>query len=74
MSIKIKIGMRIKELRTANNISQQELAYLCDIDRTYITQVENGKRNISIVNIEKIARALKVSISFFFNDGKFDDN
>ncbi len=69
-----KIGLRIKELRTEKGFSQQELSYRSDIDRTYITQVENGKRNISINNIEKIAKALNVSLKELFNDEKFDDN
>ena len=72
MEIKKDIGLRIKELRTKLGISQQELSYRCDLDRTYITSVENGKRNISIVNLEKIAHALNLTIKDFFNDEKFN--
>ena len=43
-------------------------------DRSYIASVENGQRNISIVNIEKIAKALDVTLKDFFNNGKFDNN
>ena len=67
MDIKILVGKRVKELRNKKRINQEELADLCDLDRTYITSVECGKRNISIVNIEKIAKALNVSLSEFFN-------
>ena len=74
MKITEKIGLRIKELRTEAGFSQQELSYRSDIDRTYITQVENGKRNISINNIEKIAKALNVSLKELFNDEKFNDD
>ena len=74
MEIKEQIGLRIKELRKKEGISQQELSFRSDLDRTYITQVENGKRNISIVNIGKIANALNISIKELFNDEQFDNN
>lgn len=72
MDVKIKIGIRIKLLREANNMSQKDLAYSADLDRSYIASVENGKRNISIVNIEKIAIALKVSLKVFFDNDEFN--
>jgi transcriptional regulator with XRE-family HTH domain len=72
VKIKQDIGQRIKELRTKLGISQQELSYRCELDRTYITSVENGKRNISIVNLEKIAHALEQTIKDFFNDERFN--
>lgn len=71
MEIKSKIGLRIKQLRKDKGVSQEALALLADLDRTYINSVENGKRNISIVNIEKIAIALKVSLADFFNHETF---
>ncbi len=74
MEIKDKIGQRIKELREITSMSQKDLAYSADLDRSYIASVENGSRNISIVNIEKIAIALNVNLKEFFNDGKFNDN
>ena len=67
MDIKISVGKRVKELRNKLGISQEELADLAGLDRTYITSVECGKRNISIVNIEKLATALNVTIKDFFN-------
>lgn len=66
MDIKILVGKRVKELRNKLGISQEELADLASLDRTYITSVECGKRNISIVNIEKLAIALKVTLAEFF--------
>ena len=69
--IKKAIGFRIKELRNKIGISQEELALQADLDRTYINSVENGKRNISIINIEKISIALKLSLKEFFNSDKF---
>lgn len=65
--IRKKLGQRIKSLRKERSISQEELADIAGLDRTYINSVENGKRNISIVNIEKIARALGVSLKDFFD-------
>ena len=67
MDIRIAVGKRIKELRNKLGISQEELADIAELDRTYITSVECGKRNISIVNVEKLANALNVSLSEFFN-------
>lgn len=66
--IKENVGSRIRELRTSAGLSQEKLAFLAELDRTYIASVENGKRNISIVNLEKIVRALDCSFSIFFKD------
>jgi len=71
MNIRVLIGARIRQLRNAKDLSQEQLAHLADLDRTYITSVENGKRNISIVNIEKICKALEVPINKFFNTKDF---
>ena len=71
MVAQAKIGIRINELRKKAGLSQEKLAHLSEIDRTYITGVENGKRNISINNIDKISQALGVSLSDFFNDEIF---
>ena len=67
MDIKHAVGKRIKFLRNQTGMSQEELADRADIDRTYITSVECGKRNVSIVNIEKIAKALGVTLSKLFD-------
>ncbi len=66
MDIKQTVGKRVKELRNKIGISQEELADTAQLDRTYITSVECGKRNISIVNIEKLANALNVTLKEFF--------
>lgn len=72
MDVKLKIGQRIKELRGLSNMSQKDLSYIADLDRSYIASIENGQRNVSIVNIEKIAIALNVTLKDFFNDNAFD--
>lgn len=74
MDIKLKIGQRIKELREKAEMSQKDLAYTADLDRSYIASIENGQRNVSIVNIEKIAVALGVSLKEMFNNDEFDNN
>lgn len=60
------LGKRIKALRTEKGISQEKFALSIGMDRTYFASVEAGKRNISIVNIKKIADGLHVSLSELF--------
>lgn len=72
MSIKVKVGQRIKELRNEIGISQEALANKAEIDRTYVTDVENGRRNISIENLEKLINALEIHFKDFFNAPKFN--
>ena len=67
MGIQEDVGNRIKECRNNIGISQEALAHEAGLDRTYITSVERGKRNISIVNLEKITKALNIKLSDFFN-------
>ena len=61
-----KVGSRIKALRTSKGLSQEKLALLSGIDRTYLASVEHGKRNVSIINLEKIITALGCSFEVFF--------
>ena len=61
-----RVGNRIRELRTHTGLSQEKFAQKIGMDRTYFASVELGKRNVSIVNIEKIANGLEVSLSEFF--------
>lgn len=66
--ITAKIGTRIRELRMQTGLSQEKFAQKIGMDRTYFASVELGRRNISIVNIEKIANGLNVSISELFKN------
>ncbi|MBS1770582.1 MAG: helix-turn-helix transcriptional regulator [Acidobacteria bacterium] len=72
MDVRVRLGKRIKQLRTDKGMSQKDLAYEADLDRSYIASVENGQRNVSIVNIEKIAKALGVSLRILFRHADFD--
>ena len=62
----IRYGQIVRELRLSKNISQETLADLCGLHRTYISDVELGKRNVSLENIEKIAKAMGVSLTKLF--------
>lgn len=74
MLIQIKIGLRIKELREKQNLKQEQLAWQAGVDRTYMNYVENGKRNITVKNLEKIViDGLKMRLSDFFNDSMFNE-
>lgn len=64
--IRRRVGERIKELRQALGISQEELAFRSGVHRTYIASLEVGKRNVSIITLEKIVKALNVSMHEFF--------
>ena len=61
--IKIRFGRRLRELRLEKGWSQETLANLADIDRTYIPGIESGKRNVTIVILEKLSRSFEINIS-----------
>ena len=65
--IKLKFGKRLRKLREAKGISQEALAHEAGLDRTYVSSVERGKRNVSLKNIERLAKALAVDITDFFS-------
>ena len=64
--IRIKFGKQLKIERNKLGLSQEAFALKCNLDRTYIASIENGKRNISIINIEKICNALHYTLSEYF--------
>ena len=73
MDIKIKIGLRIKELRTQKELTQEAVAFKAEIDRTFMNHVENGKRNVSIETLEKLVCAgLEVDFKDFFKSVLFE--
>jgi transcriptional regulator with XRE-family HTH domain len=71
MNIKQKVGQRIKELRKGLELSQEALALKAEVDRTYVTDVENGRRNVSLEILERLIKALQVSFSEFFTAKEF---
>lgn len=71
MSIKEKFGNKVKSLREQKGISIEHLANISDVDRNYISDIEKGKRNVSIEIIEKIISAFDTDFATFFNDKGF---
>ena len=70
MNLKEKFGYRIKELRELKGYSIEYLANVADIDRTYISDIEKGKRNVSLLIMEKLSKALEINIKDLFNYGE----
>ncbi|MBN8672388.1 MAG: helix-turn-helix transcriptional regulator [Chitinophagales bacterium] len=72
MDIRAKVGSRIRELRKELQLTQEALAFKAEVDKTYLNEVENGKRNVSVINLEKIVIALEVTVKGFFDDEVFN--
>ena len=70
MNIKEKIGDKVKILRLEKDITIEYLANISDVDRNYISDIEKGKRNVSVEILEKIVVALETDLATFFNDKK----
>ncbi|MCR9063036.1 MAG: helix-turn-helix domain-containing protein [Cytophagales bacterium] len=68
MKIQEKTGQRIKEIRRQKSLSQEALAFEAQVHRTYINDLENGRRNVTIKVLERITDALGISLSEFFKD------
>jgi transcriptional regulator with XRE-family HTH domain len=67
-------GKHVKNIRLSQKVSQEELALQADLDRTYISGIERGLRNVSLINIVKLANALKISLSEIVDfDGSHDE-
>lgn len=71
MNIKEKFGTKVKELREEKGFSIEFLANISNVDRTYISDIEKGKRNVSIEIMEKIILALDNDFATFFNELNF---
>jgi transcriptional regulator with XRE-family HTH domain len=61
--IQDRFGQRLRKLRQQKGVSQEKLAELADLHRTYVSGVERGERNVSLVNIERLAKALGVPMA-----------
>lgn len=62
----LRFGSSVRRQRNKCNLTQEDLAHLCELDRTYIGGIERGERNVSLLNIQKIAIALKIDIKELF--------
>ena len=66
VDIRIRFGRAIRRIREEQGINQEEAAERCGLHRTYYSGVERGVRNVSLVNLEKIAKGLKTSLPALF--------
>jgi transcriptional regulator with XRE-family HTH domain len=67
-NILVIFGKRVKEARNSKGWSQNELADKCELHRTYIGSIERNERNVSLINVEKIAQALDVKVSWLIGE------
>jgi transcriptional regulator with XRE-family HTH domain len=67
LDIRIRFGRAIRRVREEQQINQEEAAERCGLHRTYYSGVERGVRNVSLVNIERISKGLRVSLSQLFS-------
>tara|TARA_R110002049_G_scaffold119431_3_gene273688 strand:- start:1244 stop:1465 length:222 start_codon:yes stop_codon:yes gene_type:complete len=58
-----RFGTRVRELRKEQGYSQENFAYACELDRTYMGGIERGQRNVALRNIERIADTLGISVA-----------
>ena len=65
-ALKAAFGQRVRDIRVKKGLSQEGLAEMCELDRSYIGGVERGERNVSLINIKKIADALGVQTRELF--------
>jgi transcriptional regulator with XRE-family HTH domain len=65
-NILVEFGKNVRELRKAKELSQEELAFRAELHRTYIGMIERAEKNITLLNIQKIANALDTSIADLF--------
>lgn len=64
--ILLQFGEKVRKLRNERNLSQEQLSFKADLHRTYIGMIERAEKNITLVNIEKIAKALEIEIKDLF--------
>lgn len=69
--IEKQVGLRIKEIRLSKHLSQEECSFNTELDRTYWSSVECGKRNISIINLNKICTSFGITLKEFFDSDIF---
>ncbi len=67
-SILTLFGNQLRNLRLERKLSQEQLAELAGLHRTYIGMIERAEKNITLINIERLSKALNVDINFFFNN------
>lgn len=64
--LQTSVGLRIKELRELHAVSQEQFAHRISMDRSYLASIETGSRNITLMNLNKIANGFDISLEKFF--------
>ena len=73
MEIRGQIAHRIRSLREEKQLTQEQLAWKSEVDRSFMNHVENERRNISIETLSKILNGLEISFKDFFDDASFNN-
>jgi transcriptional regulator with XRE-family HTH domain len=68
MDVRRRVGLNVKRFRAERGLSQEELAFECGLHRTYVSGVERGVRNPTVMVLERIAKALKVATSMLLEE------
>lgn len=68
LSIEVRFGQKVRKLREKKKISQEELSFRCGLHRNYVSDVERGRRNVSLRAIEQFAKGLDVNVTDLFKD------
>ncbi len=68
LGIEVRFGRKIRKLREKRKISQEELSFRCGLHRNYVSDVERGRRNVSLRAIEQFAKGLDVNVADLFKD------
>jgi transcriptional regulator with XRE-family HTH domain len=66
VDVRVRFGRAVRGRRQKLGVSQEEFADMCGLDRTYVGGIERGERNLALVNIEKLARTFRISLSELF--------
>jgi transcriptional regulator with XRE-family HTH domain len=72
MEIKEKVGTRLREIRLKKELTQEALAKITGIERTFISHIEKGSRNVSIETLDKIFKGLNIDFKYFFKSKQFE--
>jgi transcriptional regulator with XRE-family HTH domain len=68
--VQLAFGQRIRQLRREHNLSQEELAARCGLHRTYLSSLERGERNVSLVNIHRLAAGMGLPVADLFHGAR----
>lgn len=70
--LQIQVGMRIKDLRDREGVSQENFALRIGMDRSYLASIETGRRNVTLLNLAKIAQGFEISLADFFEGIEYE--